>query len=1152
MKKIVSFQILILLLSLKITAQNIGINTDGSTPDAGVMLDIKPSSSGSVDPLLLRMRGTTDGAQYIAVLFGNNNFQYYHTLKSRHSSTANNSNALDFYLSTTTSGTQKQVLSLTGAGNVGIGTIAPSASAMLEMSSTSGGLLIPRMTAAQKVAIGTPATGLLIYQTDAPVGFWYYNGTSWLPLLGAISSSDGTAGWSLTGNTGTTAGTNYLGTSDAKDFVIKTNGTERVRVKSGGNVGIGTNAPAQKLEITGNTRISGGNGLEITETGNPFLRIALDQSTAGYSCIVNNWGNSSNPGVVVGSTRTDGNAFQVGTGITLDANSLPNSNGTQRFLVQGNGDIGMTATDLSHSLQGGTVPYKITRLVRIATDNDNEDALFQITSSGGSSHINLFSGNSTDNPAFIWQQNKSIRFGVWDSWKTATFTSMILINGTNGYVGINNDVPSARLSIANTGVTELTGTSHSSTFRTIAGTLGNTVGDLLQLASIGYKTNQPNSCALGFWSYRHSTTSPFPHGWDGTSIGLTMDVDNSARAGNGLWLKHNGYIGIGTPNPQNKFEVSKDGTTEGFSVSTGGVVKINNVYSLPTAVGISGQALISAGATSNWGTLGVAGGGTGANSLTGMIKGNGIGAFTGITGTQWGITYWSNANTIASTAAGTAGQVLISNGAAAPAWANMNSYNWSLTGNSGTTPGTNYLGTSDAKDLILSTAATERFRITSDGTKFGFNTGGTPTYNFHVKPASGNTIDAMFTPTEWNSTDDYSKIMLGFTDHYIKAAQNAGMDIYTNDDLRFYTGTGSGGSNVGKQRMKIEETANNTTYVDLTTDPSDATAWNSSGDFVRLRLGDDNHYIHGEYGVGMTFNDVNKFNFTGGNVGINQTAPEWKLQMTSSGNNTPDALQATNANKSRFLTVFSGSENANDDSPALVWGQRGGTAGLQGNILRLGTWNASSGSSWQEHYRFYGDGNTTANATRVDIKQGYDRTTATDNYYTLDLRKGDNTDVTGTCVINDNLNVYGTIWANGATITNGFTTWSDGRFKTNIYPINFPSEKIKKLNGVYYLWRTDTSTAGINFPVGKQMGLIAQDVEKVFPEAVIEFKGLKTIDYGKLISPLIEAFKEQQILLEQLIHDNQLLESDNKNLKEYLDKLDTRLKNIEALSKTDK
>ena len=55
-------------------------------------------------------------------------------------------------------------------------------SALLDIKSNSKGILIPRMTAAQKTAIASPASGLLIYQTNASAGFYYYNGSAWTPL----------------------------------------------------------------------------------------------------------------------------------------------------------------------------------------------------------------------------------------------------------------------------------------------------------------------------------------------------------------------------------------------------------------------------------------------------------------------------------------------------------------------------------------------------------------------------------------------------------------------------------------------------------------------------------------------------------------------------------------------------------------------------------------------------------------------------------------------------------------------------------------------------------------------------------------------------------------------------------------------------------
>ena len=57
---------------------------------------------------------------------------------------------------------------------VGINNETPDASAELDITSTTGGLLMPRMTKTQRDAISSPATGLMVYQTTTPKGFYFY------------------------------------------------------------------------------------------------------------------------------------------------------------------------------------------------------------------------------------------------------------------------------------------------------------------------------------------------------------------------------------------------------------------------------------------------------------------------------------------------------------------------------------------------------------------------------------------------------------------------------------------------------------------------------------------------------------------------------------------------------------------------------------------------------------------------------------------------------------------------------------------------------------------------------------------------------------------------------------------------------------------
>ncbi len=70
------------------------------------------------------------------------------------------------------------LLSLTTFSQVGIGTTTPDGSAMLDVSATNKGMLVPRMTTAQRTAIATPATGLMVFDTDNN-SFWFFDGIAW-------------------------------------------------------------------------------------------------------------------------------------------------------------------------------------------------------------------------------------------------------------------------------------------------------------------------------------------------------------------------------------------------------------------------------------------------------------------------------------------------------------------------------------------------------------------------------------------------------------------------------------------------------------------------------------------------------------------------------------------------------------------------------------------------------------------------------------------------------------------------------------------------------------------------------------------------------------------------------------------------------------
>lgn len=126
-----------------------------------------------------------------------------------------------------------------GFSQIGMGTTTPAAA--LDVTSTTNGVLIPRiaLTATNVSAPvvnpqgGGLVAGTLVYNTatagvspnNVIPGFYYWNGAAWISVSGSSTNH-----WSLTGNAGTTAGTNYVGTTDGQDIRFKTAGADRFNI----------------------------------------------------------------------------------------------------------------------------------------------------------------------------------------------------------------------------------------------------------------------------------------------------------------------------------------------------------------------------------------------------------------------------------------------------------------------------------------------------------------------------------------------------------------------------------------------------------------------------------------------------------------------------------------------------------------------------------------------------------------------------------------------------------------------------------------------------------------------------------------------------------------------------------------------------------
>jgi len=123
----------------------------------------------------------------------------------------------------------------------------------------------------------------------------------------------------------------------------------------------------------------------------------------------------------------------------------------------------------------------------------------------------------------------------------------------------------------------------------------------------------------------------------------------------------------------------------------------------------------------------------------------------------------------------------------------------------------------------------------------------------------------------------------------------------------------------------------------------------------------------------------------------------------------------------------------------------------------------------------------------------------------------------------------------GGTLHAQVNTPSDARLKKDIQPLTHALDAVLQLEAKTYRWKEDTA-----FADQADIGLVAQEVEKVFPELVAENdQGYKGIAYSKLTAVLIEAMKEQQqqFTAEITAQQDQItaLEQENVRLKAALD-----------------
>lgn len=432
---------------------------------------------------------------------------------------------------------------------------------LLELETTNKGFVLPRVSLTSTSSSSPLASGLLtgtiVYNTNSSItggsgiGIYYWDGSKWNYLANTTITGNY---WSITGNSGTTPASNFIGTTDAKDFVAKTNNTERMRImgaasgsSQAGWVGMGVTLPKSALDVAGN--YSGKNVFTIQNTSSTGFSSVDMLDNSGNLAGTFGFANSGTGGIFSGKDYFNiyGNDFV-----------FTNNSGTYAFYVKGsNGYIGLNTNTPSERLHvvgniylngafmpggdAGTAGYLLTSAGANTSPtwtNPNNIA-WRLTGNSGTSASANFIG-TTDNIDFVMRTNNVERFRV--------------TGGGNVGIGLTN--PSYKLSVlSSSNPLYLSGLQATSTFTT----------DSLLTINAGVVKKAPYSSLTGsFWS----TTGNSGTSYATNFIGTTDNTSLRFRTNNieqmlldSLGTLQVGYYGASSFNTDNPPKLSVDYST---------------------------------------------------------------------------------------------------------------------------------------------------------------------------------------------------------------------------------------------------------------------------------------------------------------------------------------------------------------------------------------------------------------------------------------------------------------------------------------------------------------------------------------------------------------------------------------------------------------